>query len=68
MIKSKTHDYITSAEAAKQLGFSADYMRKLIRTGKLAGEKLGRNWIVQVEELKKITRQRISMVRKKREK
>lgn len=68
MIKSKTHDYITSAEAAKQLGFSADHIRKLIRTGKMNGEKIGRNWIVHVEELKKITRQRMSMVRKKREK
>jgi excisionase family DNA binding protein len=67
MIKNK-HEYITSAEAAKQLGFSPDYVRKLISTGKMVGEKLGRNWILNIQELKKITRQRISMVRKKKEK
>jgi DNA (cytosine-5)-methyltransferase 1 len=66
MIKSKEHEYISGAEAAQRLGFSADYVRRLIRTGKMDGQKIGRNWIVNIEELKKITRQRVSMVRKKR--
>ena len=66
MIKSKQHEYITGAEAAKKLGFSADYVRKLIRTGKMDGQKIGRNWIINIEELKKITRQRVSMTRKRK--
>ena len=66
MIKSKQHEYITGAEAAKKLGFSADYVRKLIRTGKMDGQKIGRNCIINIEELKKITRQRVSMTRKRK--
>jgi excisionase family DNA binding protein len=66
MIKSKEHNFITGADAAKKLGFSADYVRKLIRTGKMNGIKIGRNWIIDIDELKKITRQRISMSRKRK--
>jgi excisionase family DNA binding protein len=58
MIKSKQHNFITSAEAAKILGFTADYVRKLILKGVLKGDKLGRNWIINLKDLKGICRQR----------
>lgn len=57
MIKSKDN-YLTSAEAARALGFSHDYVRKLILQGKLKAEKLGRNWIIEKRDLRKIHRQR----------
>lgn len=57
MIKNKSN-YITSAEAAVILGFSADHVRKLINQGKLKAEKLGRNWIINQKDLCKIKRKR----------
>lgn len=57
MIKNRS-DYITSAEAAKILGMSHDYVRKLISGNIMHGEKLGRNWILNVKELRKVKRQR----------
>ncbi len=57
MIKNKDN-YLTSAEAALALGFSHDYVRKLILQGKLKAEKLGRNWIINKKNIEKIHRQR----------
>lgn len=57
MIKDKDN-YLTSAEVAQVLGFSHDYVRKLILTGKIKAEKLGRNWIVNEKNIRKIQRQR----------
>lgn len=62
MIKDKSI-YVTSAEVAKILGFSHDYIRKLIVTGKLKGEKLGRNWIINKKGLLKVKRQRFPRVK-----
>ena len=50
--------YVTASEAAKLLGFTPDYIRRLIWTKKIRAEKLGANWIINKKELKKITRQR----------
>jgi excisionase family DNA binding protein len=63
MIKNPS-DYVTSAEAAKKLGFTADHIRNLIKKGKLKAEKLGRNWIIDVKFLKKIKRQRFPRAKK----
>ncbi len=57
MIKNKAN-YMTCAEAAESLGFSPDYMRKLINKGRIKAEKLGRNWIIEKKSLAKIHRQR----------
>ena len=62
MIKSKDN-YLTSAEAAEALGFSHDYVRKLILKGKIKAEKLGRNWIINKKNIDKIHRQRFSQVK-----
>ncbi len=58
MIKTKFEDYLTSAEAAKKLGFSADHVRKLLLQGKLRGKKIGRNWIISTREVAKVKRRR----------
>lgn len=57
MIKNK-NDYVTSAEAAKLLGFSPDHTRRLMAEGKIEAEKLGRSWIVKTKNLANIKRQR----------
>lgn len=57
MIKNKSN-YMTCAEAAASLGFTHDHVRKLINTGKIKAEKLGRNWIIEKKNLDKIHRQR----------
>lgn len=58
MIRNNKSVYITSKEAAKILGFSADYVRKLIADRILIAEKLGRNWIMKKNQLKNIKRKR----------
>lgn len=59
MIKNK-NNYLTSAEVAKKLGFSPDYIRKFLQSGVIKGQKLGRNWIVSEKEISKIKRKRSS--------
>lgn len=47
-------DLITSADAARQLGYTVQHVRRLVRQGTLVGVKMGRDWVVQqtsVEEL-----------------
>jgi excisionase family DNA binding protein len=51
-------DYMTTEEAAKALGFHVIHIRKMVREGKLKGEKLGPGWLVlrtSVAEYKKRT-------------
>lgn len=62
MIKNKDN-YLTSSEAAKSLGFSHDYVRKLILQGKIKAEKLGRNWIINKKNINKICRQRFPRIK-----
>lgn len=54
---------ITSAQAAKQLGFSADYIRHLILEGKIKAEKIGRNWVLYPSAIKNIKRVRSRKVK-----
>lgn len=49
---------ITSAMAAKILGFSPDYIRRLINEGKIKAEKLGHDWLVTEKAIAHIKRQR----------
>jgi excisionase family DNA binding protein len=47
-------DLITSADAARQLGYTVQHVRRLMRQGILSGVKMGRDWLVQqcsVQEL-----------------
>ena len=39
-------EWITTVEAARLTGYTADYIRRLIRSGKLKGRKWGRDWQV----------------------
>ncbi len=42
----QTQAYLTTDEAAQKLDYSPQHVRRLVRDGKLAGEKVGRDWIV----------------------
>lgn len=47
---------IGTAEAAKRLGVTAQHVTRLIRTGELKGEQIGRTWVIDersVEAFKK---------------
>lgn len=57
MIKN-LNKYLTSFQAAKKLGFSPDYIRLLIKQGKIKAEKLGQNWLIENRQIRNITRQR----------
>jgi len=54
----KRYKLITSATAAKMLGFSASYIRQLCLEGKIKAEKLGHDYLIQEKDIKHIERQR----------
>ena len=39
-------DWITTAEAVELSGYHVNYIRKLIKTGNVKGQKWGRDWQV----------------------
>jgi len=43
--------FISTDEAARQLQYTAQHVRRLVRKGKLEGEKVGRDWIVSSESV-----------------
>lgn len=48
-------DYISSHEAANRLQYTVQHTRRLIREGKLNGEKFGRDWMVVRESVERYT-------------
>ena len=43
---------LTTREVAKELGLSVQRVKQLIYAGRLPAEKLGRDWMIQGEDLK----------------
>ena len=43
--------HITTDEAARQLRYTPQHVRRLVREGRLDGEKVGRDWIVSAESV-----------------
>lgn len=39
-------EFLTSSEAAERLGYTRQHVRRLIRLGRLSGQKIGRDWMV----------------------
>ena len=50
--------WYTSSEVAEILGFSPDYIRKLIAKGRLVAEKRGRNYFMRAINIAKVSRLR----------
>lgn len=48
--------YCTVADAAKQAGVVESYVRRMLATGTLQGEKVGRAWLVRRESLARFVR------------
>ena len=57
---------LTSAMAAKILGFTPDYVRHLIVQGKIKADKLGHDWIIAPRAIAHIKRQRKSTNKEER--
>jgi len=52
------HNFLTTAMVAEKFGFTADYIRRLIASGKIKAEKLGHDWIVSKKDIQHIKRLR----------
>ena len=44
-------DYITSDEAAEISGYHVNYIRRIMRAGKIKGRKAGLVWLIERESL-----------------
>jgi len=49
--------WLTTFEAARMSGYELDYIRKLIRAGKIARSKWGQSWLVHPKSLLQFLRQ-----------
>lgn len=54
----KNNNYLTSKEAAKELGFSTDHVRNLIRKNKIIAKKFGTQWLIDKKNLTGVVRKR----------
>lgn len=45
--------WVTIAEAVEKSGYCAEYIRRLARRGKIDALKIGKVWIVNLDDLKK---------------
>lgn len=52
------HAFITTDDAAEQLQYTPQHIRRLVREGKLEGEKVGRDWLVTQDSVAKHLRER----------
>jgi excisionase family DNA binding protein len=50
--------YLTTRQAADKLGYSLQHTRLLIRSGSLAGEKIGRSWLIPLVAVQDILQRR----------
>ena len=49
---------LTCQMAAKHLGFTSDYIRRLCWEGKIFATKIGTDWLIPVSSLKNLKRKR----------
>ena len=50
-------EWLTTFEAARISGYELDYIRKLIRAGKITGRKWGQSWQVNSKSLQQFLNQ-----------
>ncbi len=48
--------WMTTEEAARELGYHPNYIRRLLRSGKLEGRKYGRIWLLQIDSVDSLHR------------
>jgi excisionase family DNA binding protein len=44
-------DYLSIAQAANQLGYSRQHVLRLVKSGEIKAEKVGRSYIIKAENL-----------------
>lgn len=54
----------TTQMVADKLGFTPDYIRRLIMDGKIKAKKLGSNWVMEKKDFAHIKRQRCASYEK----
>jgi len=50
-------DYMTTQQAAKELGFHPETVRRLVRDGILVGQKWGKEWLVLKKSVEEYIKQ-----------
>ena len=45
------NEFITTEEAAEKLKYHVEHVRRMMREGSIAGQKIGRTWLVRREAL-----------------
>jgi excisionase family DNA binding protein len=50
--------YLSTQEAAKLLGFTADHIRRLILQDHIKAEKIGNSWMIKPKDIANIKRRR----------
>ncbi len=53
MSKAHTDQFLTTRDAARRLGYTVQHVRILIGQGRLAAERLGRDWLVVRESVER---------------
>ena len=53
--------YLTVADAAEQLGYTTQHVRRLMRQGRLGGYKLGRDWVVRKDAVESYLARRANL-------
>ena len=46
------HGYDLIPAAARQVGYSTNYVRDLVQEGRVPGKKIGTQWVVEIKSLK----------------
>lgn len=60
-----TDKYFSLSQVAELKGFSTAHLRRLILTGKLKAEKLGKTWVIDKKDINRLKRQRTPRINKK---
>jgi excisionase family DNA binding protein len=45
--------YVTTSEAAERLNYTIQHVRRLVREGKIRGEKYGRDWLLTRDDVER---------------
>ncbi len=54
-------EYIETSEAAKELNYHVEHVRRMMREGRLKGIKIGRTWLVQKKSLEEFVARTLAM-------
>ncbi len=58
-------EWLTTRQAAQLIGYHPEYVRQLVKAGKVEAQKIGRDWLIQKNKLLAYTR-RVSKTGAKR--